>query len=149
VFLFLTVLVKSISLKRTTYIVHMNTSLMPKVFTNHHNWYSTIDSLEYTNPASFDNYDQSSPSLIYTYDHAFDGFCAPLSAHELEALRNSLGFISAYRDRILTLHTTYTPEFLSLNPSTGLWPTSKYGEDVIVGVIDSGVWPESESFNDK
>lgn len=128
----------------------MDTSLMPKVFTNHHNWYSSfIDSLKYTNPASFHNY-QSSPSLIiYTYDHAFGGFCALLSSHELEALRKSLGFISAYRDSILTLDTTYTLEFLSLNPSTGLWPTSKYGKDVIVGVIDSGVWPESESFNDE
>ena len=125
----------------------MDVSLMPKPFTNLHNWYSsTIDSLKFANPAPFNNHQSSSPSLVYTYKHVFSGFCAHVSLYELKALKKSLGFISATKDRNLMLHTTYTPKFLNLNPSTGLWPAWNYGEDVIVGVIDSGVWPESESF---
>lgn len=125
----------------------MDMSAMPKVFTDPQSWYSsTIDSLKFTNPASFDNL--SAPSLVYTYDH-FSGFCALVSFHELEALKRSPGFVSASKDRSLTLHTTHTPEFLFLNAYTGLWPASKYGEDVIVAVIDSGVWPERASFKDK
>ncbi|KAF2321118.1 hypothetical protein GH714_034089 [Hevea brasiliensis] len=27
--------------------------------------------------------------------------------------------------------------------------TSKFGDDIIIGVLDSGIWPESESFNDR
>ncbi|GMY30318.1 Subtilisin-like protease [Fagus crenata] len=61
---------KSTSLNRTTYIVSMDVSLMPKPFTNLHNWYSsTIDSLKFANPASFNNHQSSSPSLVYTYEH--------------------------------------------------------------------------------
>ncbi|KAB1199443.1 Subtilisin-like protease [Morella rubra] len=135
-------------IRRTAYMVHMDTSLMPKAFKDHHTWYSsTIDSLKFNN-SGFENYQSSSPSLIYAYDHALSGFCALFSLQELQDLKKSVGFISAFKDSSFTLHTTHTPEFLSLNPSTGLWPASNYGEDVIVGVIDSGVWPESESFKD-
>ncbi|KAL9664330.1 hypothetical protein QQ045_019730 [Rhodiola kirilowii] len=30
-----------------------------------------------------------------------------------------------------------------------LWKKSKYGKDTIIATLDTGVWPESESFNDK
>ncbi|KAB1199440.1 Subtilisin-like protease [Morella rubra] len=139
----------STSLMRTTYIVHMDKSLMPKAFTHHRTLYSSvINSLKFTNPPSSIKYDQSSPSLIYAYSNDSSGFCALVSLHELEALKNSLGFVSAFEDGSFTLHTTHTPEFLSLNPSIGLWLASDYGNDVIVGVIDSGVWPEITSFKD-
>uniref|UniRef100_A0A2N9H646 BHLH domain-containing protein n=1 Tax=Fagus sylvatica TaxID=28930 RepID=A0A2N9H646_FAGSY len=74
--------------------------------------------------------------------------CFSLSLHELEALKKSPGFISAYKDKTVTLDSTHTPEFISPNPSIRLWPISNFGEDVIIGVIDSGVWSESGSFKD-
>lgn len=138
----------SVSVDRCTYIVHMDKSHMPTAFTSHHHWYSSIlDSLNSPNPTSLEEY-KSTSSFVYTYNHVLHGFSASLSPEEYETLRKSPGFVSAFVDRNATLDTTHTPEFLSLNPSTGLWPASNYGEDVIIGVIDSGVWPESESFKD-
>ncbi|KAL1822153.1 hypothetical protein ACET3Z_008931 [Daucus carota] len=128
--------------ERSTYIVHMDKSVMPEAFASHDIWYSaTIDSVKSQNH-------ESSPFLLYTYDHAFHGFSASLSIDELELLKKSPGFVSAYGDKKATVDTTHTYEFLSLNPLTGLWPASDYGKDVIIGVIDTGIWPESESFKD-
>lgn len=129
---------------RYTYIVYMDKSQMPKVFTTHDQWYSYI--IDYIN-ATHRNTSDSSPTLLYAYDNALHGFSASLSPPEQETLKVR-GFVSLYPDKLVSLDTTHTPEFLSLNPSQGLWPTSSYGEDVVVGVIDSGVWPESRRFND-
>ncbi|KAK4345710.1 hypothetical protein RND71_035886 [Anisodus tanguticus] len=69
-----------------------------------------------------------------------------MTANQLETQQR--GFLSAYKDRTVEAHTTHTSEFLKLKPSSGLWPASGFGQDVIIGVLDSGVWPESASFRD-
>ncbi|KAJ0024405.1 hypothetical protein Pint_07995 [Pistacia integerrima] len=137
----------SSSVERSTYIVHMDKSLMPKTFSSHQHWFSSIiHSLKSrTTTSSLDGH-SFSPYLLYSYDNVAHGFSAFLSKEELETLKKSPGFISAYKDKYVTLDTTHTIEFLSLNPTSGLWPASNYGDDVIVGVIDTGIWPESDSF---
>ncbi|RZB87658.1 subtilisin-like protease SBT1.9 [Glycine soja] len=132
----------------STYIVHMDKSLMPQVFASHHDWYeSTIHSINLAT-ADDPSEQQQSQKLVYTYDDAMHGFSAVLSPEELETLKNTQGFVTAYPDRSATIDTTHTFEFLSLDSSNGLWNASNLGEGVIVGMIDSGVWPESESFKD-
>ncbi|WMV27409.1 hypothetical protein MTR67_020794 [Solanum verrucosum] len=86
--------------------------------------------------------------LLYSYDNAFHGFSAVMSEDELQVLEKLPGFVSASTDKMVTHDTTHTFEFLGLNPESGLWPASDYGEDVIVGVIDTGVLPESRSYMD-
>lgn len=129
--------------ERKTYIVHMDKSLMPTSFigSKSSTWYSSI--IDSINPAD------GGARHVYTYDTVLHGFSAVLSENELETLKKSSGFISAYPDRVLKkLDTTHTTRFLSLNPVSGLWPSSEFGKDVIVGVIDSGIWPESKSYSD-
>ncbi|CAJ2633375.1 unnamed protein product [Trifolium pratense] len=132
-----------------TYIIHMNKSFSPKVFTTHHEWFkSTINSLKSKTLLRDDHDYQSHKKLVYTYDNAMYGFSAVLSSNELETLNNIDGFVAAYQDRTATIDTTHTFEFLSLDSPSGLWHASNFGDDIIVGVIDSGVWPESQSFKD-
>ncbi|RAL53598.1 hypothetical protein DM860_012213 [Cuscuta australis] len=136
--------------KSKAYIVHMDTSQMPTNMASRHHWYnSLVNSAKLLNTQGPDQMTTNRPApLLYTYNHVLDGFSAVLSPEELAFLKTTPGFMSAYPDAGVTLHTTRTTDFLSLNPKTGLWPASKHGNDVIIGVIDTGVWPESPSFGD-
>lgn len=129
----------------------MDSSAMPKAFLDHQKWYlATLSSLsEGLLEADEATSSASVTKLIYTYTNAIQGFSATLTLSELESLKSSPGFISYIRDRPLKLHTTRSSQFLGLTPLSGAWPASNYGENVTIGVIDTGVWPESESFNDE
>nr|BAJ99628.1 predicted protein [Hordeum vulgare subsp. vulgare] len=91
----------------------------------------------------------STVSLTHSYHHAFEGFAAELTEEEAAALSEHEGVVSVFRDRALQLHTTRSWDFL--DTQSGL-RTDRLGRrasgDVIIGVIDTGVWPESQSFND-
>ncbi|KAF6177081.1 hypothetical protein GIB67_015956 [Kingdonia uniflora] len=136
----------SILAERSTYIVYMEKSIMPRAFSSHHHWYSAIlDSLK----ADSDKVSTSvPPKLFYTYNHDIHGFSVVLSPEELEALKKTSGCITTYPDHTLHVDTTRTTNFLSLNKVGGLWPALNYGTDAIIGVIDSRVWLESASFRD-
>ncbi|CAN6439160.1 unnamed protein product [Victoria cruziana] len=134
-----------VSSRTGAYIVHMDAAAMPKVFTGCHYWYEAMlssESLLEPPMASVGS------RLLYSYKQVASGFSASLSKAQLEQIKKFPGFLSAYRDKVLTVDTTHTSEFLGLNAETGIWPDSGYGEDVIIGVIDTGVWPESRSFAD-
>ncbi|PHU30467.1 hypothetical protein BC332_02560 [Capsicum chinense] len=133
---------------RTTYIVHLDKSLMPKMFASHHHWHSsTIESIKIASLISLNSH-HPAPKLLYSYDNVFYGLSAVFSKDELQALTKTPGFVSAYKDTPLEAYTTHTSEFLKLNPFSGLLPASGFGQDVVIGVLDSGVWPESVSFRD-
>ncbi|WVZ55419.1 hypothetical protein U9M48_006079 [Paspalum notatum var. saurae] len=91
-----------------------------------------------------------SSRLLYSYHTVFDGFAAQLAGDEAAALRALPGVASVRADRRVELHTTYSYRFLGLNfCPTGAWARSGYGRGTIVGVLDTGVWPESPSFDDR
>ncbi|XP_038703970.1 subtilisin-like protease SBT3 [Tripterygium wilfordii] len=129
------------------YIIHMDPSAMPKAFSAHHNWYlSTLSTISDVNTTIEI---LSSSKLIYTYTHVMDGFSASLTVSELEALKSTPGYVFSIKDLPVQKDTTHTFQFLGLNTNSGVWPVSKYGQDVIIGVVDTGLWPESESYNDE
>ncbi|KAL2336265.1 hypothetical protein Fmac_010711 [Flemingia macrophylla] len=129
----------------------MDKLAMPKAFATQHSWYlstlsSALENAQVTTNAN--NLKIASSKLIYTYTNAMNGFSANLSPEELEGLKRSPGYVSSVPDLPTKLDTTHSPQFLGLDPNTGAWHDGKFGEDIIVGLVDSGIWPESESFKD-
>ncbi|XP_055821404.1 subtilisin-like protease 4 [Solanum dulcamara] len=91
---------------------------------------------------------EEAASMIYSYHNVMKGFAARLTASQLKEMEKKQGFVSAQKQRILSLHTTHTPSFLGLQKNMGLWKDSNYGKGVIIGVIDTGILPDHPSFSD-
>ncbi|KAI3940230.1 hypothetical protein MKW98_027084 [Papaver atlanticum] len=91
---------------------------------------------------------QAKEAAIHHYGKSFRGFSAILTAEQAQQLRESETVISVFESKVNQLHTTHSWDFLGVDdyPQNNANIESK--SDVIVGVIDSGVLPESESFND-
>lgn len=121
--------------ERQTYIVHMDKSHMPMAFSDHFDWYdSSLQSVS------------SSAEILYKYDTVVHGFSSQLTNKEAQSLKEMNGILSVMPETRYELHTTRTPDFLQL-PAVGddIIPAQT---DVVVGVLDTGVWPELKSFED-
>ncbi|XP_077248383.1 subtilisin-like protease SBT3.9 isoform X2 [Tasmannia lanceolata] len=88
-------------------------------------------------------------SILYSYKHGFSGFAARLTPSQAEMVAELPGVVRVTPNRIHKLHTTRSWDFLGLQSNSHLLSDSKMGEGTIIGVIDTGVWPELESFSDK
>jgi subtilisin family serine protease len=90
---------------------------------------------------------------LYDYAYSFDGFAARLTQSQAAQLRAMPEVVAVTEDRKVSTQTSSTPSFLGLDArSDGLWQQlhgpKNAGEGLVIGVIDSGVWPESMSFAD-
>ncbi|KAG0479155.1 hypothetical protein HPP92_013874 [Vanilla planifolia] len=89
-------------------------------------------------------------NLIHSYTHAFKGFSAMLTTEEADMLSRNDEVVSVFRDRILQLHTTRSWDFLEAESGIGSERAHRRAtHDVIIGIIDTGIWPESASFDDE
>ncbi|OEL32332.1 Subtilisin-like protease SBT1.4 [Dichanthelium oligosanthes] len=85
------------------------------------------------------------PRLLYSYAHAATGFAARLTERQAAHLRSQPSVLAVAADAIQQLHTTLTPSFLRLSASSGLLPASNGATDVVIGVIDTGIYPEDRA----
>ncbi|XP_047948292.1 subtilisin-like protease [Salvia hispanica] len=107
-------------------------------------WYRSFLPATTTSDSSEDE-----AQLVYSYRHVLMGFAAKFSPKHVKEMEKKKGFISAQLQKLMSLQTTHSPNFLGLNQNTGLWKDSNYGKGVIIGVLDSGVMPEHPSFSDE
>ncbi|KAM5565726.1 subtilisin-like protease SBT3 [Rosa sericea] len=129
-----------------TYIIHMDHSHKPTSFVTHEDWHrSTLTSLMSSSSLA----EQENEMLLYSYNHVMHGFSARLTASQLSELEKSPAHVATYPESFGKLFTTHSSKFLGLRRNSGLLLASSSGQDVIIGIIDTGVWPESESFSDR
>ncbi|CAE6131454.1 unnamed protein product [Arabidopsis arenosa] len=89
-------------------------------------------------------------SMVHSYRHGFSGFAAKLTKSQAKKIADLPDVVHVVPDSVYKLATTRTWDYLGLsaaNPKSLLHETNM-GEHSIIGVIDTGVWPESEVFND-
>ncbi|XP_073119817.1 cucumisin-like [Henckelia pumila] len=88
----------------------------------------------------------ASESWLYSYRRSFNGFVAKLTVEEKNKIASLDGVVSVFASMKKQLHTSRSWDFLGF-PETS--PRSAKESDVIVGMLDTGIWPESASFDDK
>jgi len=90
---------------------------------------------------------------VYSYVYSFNGFAAELTEGQVAALRSMPGVVAVTKDELHHMVTSSTPSFLGLDATGGLWEalggTGQAGEGIVIGMLDSGIWPESQSFSDR
>ncbi|XP_017224917.1 CO(2)-response secreted protease [Daucus carota subsp. sativus] len=99
---------------------------------------------------------QNRTVVVHVYKHGFTGFAVHASEEEAKLLAAEPGVLSVFPDKTVPLHTTRSWTFLehqhyfgdSISATSHSGSTAN-GSDIIIGVIDSGIWPESKSFADE
>ncbi|KAK9123414.1 hypothetical protein Sjap_013016 [Stephania japonica] len=100
--------------------------------------------------------------MLYSYKHSFSGFSAKLNTTQAATLSKMKQVISIFKSKELHLHTTRSWDFMGLtldyyNNKLVQAPALNreisplqlaYGHDVVVGIFDTGIWPESASFQE-
>ncbi|XP_020871535.1 LOW QUALITY PROTEIN: subtilisin-like protease SBT4.9 [Arabidopsis lyrata subsp. lyrata] len=87
--------------------------------------------------------------LVRSYKRSFNGFAARLTESERERVAEMEGVVSVFPSKNYKLQTTASWDFMGLKGGKNTKRNLAIESDIIVGVIDSGIWPESESFSDK
>lgn len=85
-------------------------------------------------------------SLVYSYNRSFNAFAAKLDEDEANELSSMDGVLSVFPNRHHKLHTTKSWDFIGL-PQTAR-RNVKRESNIIVGLLDTGITPQSESFAD-
>ncbi|KAI6669323.1 hypothetical protein NL676_004208 [Syzygium grande] len=90
--------------------------------------------------------DVPSKHLLHSYKRSFNGFAAMLTEEEAKKMAGLEGVVSVFPNRNNKLHTTKSWDFMGFSRQVDRSITEG---DLIVGMLDTGIWPESESFSDR
>ncbi len=90
----------------------------------------------------------STADKVHSYVNALNGFSALVTYEEALEIASNSKVAAVFPDELRQPTTENTPSFLGLDSKRGAWTVGLDGEGVVIGVIDSGIWPEHPSFAD-
>jgi subtilisin family serine protease len=85
---------------------------------------------------------------VHDYVYALNGFSAFLTKAQAAELTKQPGVVLVLPDEMRYPDTDSAGEFLGLTAPGGAYLKGYDGEGVVVGIIDTGIWPEHPSFAD-
>ncbi|XP_057441874.1 cucumisin-like isoform X2 [Lotus japonicus] len=88
----------------------------------------------------------SEPGAILHSYKSFNGFVMKLTEEEKERMAEMDDVISVIPNSKYNLHTTKSWDFIGFPQKV---TRASMESDIIVGVLDTGIWPESKSFSDE
>ncbi|KAK6272277.1 hypothetical protein POUND7_009360 [Theobroma cacao] len=125
--------------ERKAYIVYMGNALESKSLAveHHHCLLSGVTQDE----------EVARQSIIHSYGKSFNGFAAYLTPDEAARLQENENVVSVFPNSFRQLQTTRSWDFLGM-PLSVKRNTPKES-DIIVGVLDTGIYIDAPSFDDK
>ncbi|XP_054781833.1 cucumisin-like [Prosopis cineraria] len=84
-------------------------------------------------------------SLVHSYKRCINGFVVNLKEEDVPKVAAMEGVVAIFPNGRKHLHTTRSWDFIGFPEQVKRANTES---DIIIGVLDSGIWPDSPSFND-
>ncbi|ONK70194.1 uncharacterized protein A4U43_C05F31230 [Asparagus officinalis] len=145
--LLLSVLIAGISFSSSSqvYIAYMGKK------NNHHPDEVSLQNHQLLSVIHGGSMEKAKESHVYSYRNGFRGFAAKLTEVQASDLAGMPGVVSVFPNKRRILHTTHSWDFMGVSGHEEMEipgvSTENQG-NVIIGFIDTGIWPESPSFSD-
>jgi subtilisin family serine protease len=104
--------------------------------------------LKSTHAAALQAVGADAAKKLHSYVYGLNGFAAQLTSAQAMQLAKRSDVVMVLKDQMRYVQTDSSPAFLGLTAHGSAWVKGYTGEGVIVGVIDTGIWPEHPSFAD-
>lgn len=87
------------------------------------------------------------PDLVYRFTSALNGFAAELTREQVKMLRSHPDVALVERSTRQRLDSVDSPRFLGVDQAwSDVGGPEEAGRGTVVGVVDSGIWPENPAF---
>jgi len=106
------------------------------------------DELEESHDQALEDAGIAASDKVQDYTNAVNGFSAIVSHEEAEKLAALPEVALVLPDELRQIETDSSPDYLGLDGRHEAWQTGLDGSGVVVGIIDTGIWPEHPSFAD-